>query len=240
MARASAIQDGVGWSSLGFNLKIRSVLAGVALAVAAVSSASAADTAIFGFTPAGVQTMNINGLNSNINAFTHGWFIQTGEHDANNNNYAVGDFGGNTYRNYFYFDSLTGVTSAEFDIGADPSGFLFGGHSSVTWTLYDLNAAINTNQDYMDTSIFDDLGTGVVYGSVTLTAPTSNVVVDLNSAGIAALNAAGLTGSEFGFGGVLTFSGGVPEPATWAMGMLGFGLLGSALRRRRQGALTTA
>ncbi|KTT71398.1 PEPxxWA-CTERM sorting domain-containing protein [Sphingomonas endophytica] len=31
----------------------------------------------------------------------------------------------------------------------------------------------------------------------------------------------------------LTVSGGVPEPATWAMTILGFGIVGAALRRRR-------
>jgi hypothetical protein len=29
--------------------------------------------------------------------------------------------------------------------------------------------------------------------------------------------------------------GGVPEPATWAMMILGFGMIGAALRRRRVG-----
>jgi hypothetical protein len=33
---------------------------------------------------------------------------------------------------------------------------------------------------------------------------------------------------------------GVPEPATWAMMILGFGVVGGALRRRRQGSVASA
>lgn len=37
------------------------------------------------------------------------------------------------------------------------------------------------------------------------------------------------------YGGQLSFTpGAVPEPATWAMMIMGFGLVGSAMRRRRQ------
>lgn len=39
-----------------------------------------------------------------------------------------------------------------------------------------------------------------------------------------------------GYGGQVTFSalaGGVPEPATWGLMLLGFGLMGSSMRRRR-------
>ncbi|WP_293905397.1 PEPxxWA-CTERM sorting domain-containing protein [Phenylobacterium sp.] len=57
------------------------------------------------------------------------------------------------------------------------------------------------------------------------------------------LGTGGITGLNFGPStfvrptfkdGVLTFSAGVPEPATWMSLILGFGLLGAALRRRRE------
>jgi hypothetical protein len=44
---------------------------------------------------------------------------------------------------------------------------------------------------------------------------------------------------SLGFGGGGT-AGGVPEPASWAMLMIGFGGIGSALRRRRLAAIGTA
>jgi choice-of-anchor A domain-containing protein len=40
-----------------------------------------------------------------------------------------------------------------------------------------------------------------------------------------------------GFNGGLTIGSAVPEPATWAMMIIGFGLLGSAIRRKRRVAL---
>ncbi|MBS0479307.1 MAG: PEP-CTERM sorting domain-containing protein [Proteobacteria bacterium] len=36
-----------------------------------------------------------------------------------------------------------------------------------------------------------------------------------------------------GFGAVTPPAGGVPEPATWAMMIMGFGLMGGAIRRQR-------
>jgi hypothetical protein len=38
--------------------------------------------------------------------------------------------------------------------------------------------------------------------------------------------------------GIADVAGGVPEPATWAMMILGFGLVGATARRRRQGAVS--
>ena len=214
-------------------MKVSVLLASAAMLFFA-SQAQAEEVYLFGFSPSGSSVLDTN-IVSNINAFTHGWFEDNGVHEAGNNNYIAGVTAGHEYRDYFSFDSLIGATSASVTIGNDPAiGLSLGGHSSVTWTLYDLGTDINTNQDYSDTSIFNDLGTGVVYGSVTVFGPTDHVTVNLNSAGLAALNKAGDTGSEFNFGGRLTFSGGaVPEPATWALMLTGFGLAGVALRRRR-------
>lgn len=52
----------------------------------------------------------------------------------------------------------------------------------------------------------------------------------------------GLSRGNGSYGGQLSFApGAVPEPATWAMMIVGFGLVGSAMRRRRQSiAFTTA
>lgn len=47
--------------------------------------------------------------------------------------------------------------------------------------------------------------------------------------------------SPFGSGeGAIALGGGVPEPATWALMLLGFGGLGAALRRSRRQAATLA
>ena len=64
-----------------------------------------------------------------------------------------------------------------------------------------------------------------------------------HSAGSRCHNSIVLTATVGGNGGVffdnLSVTGGVPEPAVWAMMLAGFGLMGAALRRRR-GALLAA
>ncbi len=50
------------------------------------------------------------------------------------------------------------------------------------------------------------------------------------------LTITGTTGDDASYGGTLSFAGaaGVPEPSTWLMMILGVGIAGAALRRRRQ------
>lgn len=50
------------------------------------------------------------------------------------------------------------------------------------------------------------------------------------------LTISGTTGGDASYGGTLTFAGaaGVPEPSTWLMMIMGVGIAGAALRRRRQ------
>jgi hypothetical protein len=203
-----------------------------AITLGAATPALAVDTWLFGFSPSGSQILT-DGSNS-IQATQTGWFNQEGTHEANNNNYFVGNFGGNfELRNFFSFDARGVFNTAWLEIGNDPSsGFNPGAGTSVTWTLYDLATTIDTSLQYSDVSIFNDLGTGTVYGSVTVSGPTSLVKVSLNNAGLAALNAAANAGTAFNVGGSLSFSDVVPEPASWAMMIAGFGLVGAAMRRR--------
>lgn len=50
----------------------------------------------------------------------------------------------------------------------------------------------------------------------------------------------GDTAAEFGFNSVVETVSGVPEPATWALMILGAGLIGLTARRQRQGAALAA
>jgi hypothetical protein len=216
-------------------MKISVLLAGAALALAAMPAA-ATTSYLFGFSPSGSQQLIVNG-GGGINTTNTGWFTAPGRHDAGNTNYFVGNDGRWEYRDFASFDAPIGAVSAQVALGNDPTrGLFFGaGVTSVTLTLYDVSRQLNANQDYLDPAIYNDLGSGVVYGSVTISGPTSLVVVNLNQAGVDAINAAGLQGQFFEVGGVLTetFGGGVPEPATWALMIGGFGLAGVALRRRK-------
>jgi hypothetical protein len=207
-----------------------------AITLGAATPALAVDTWLFGYSPVGSQILT-DGSNS-IQATQTGWFDQEGTHNAGNTNYFVGNFGGNfELRNFFSFDARGVFNSAWLEIGnqggtGGGGGFNPGAGTSVTWTLYDLATTIDTSLQYSDVSIFNDLGTGTVYGSVTVSGPTNLVKVSLNNDGLAALNAAANAGTAFNVGGSLSFSDVVPEPASWAMMIAGFGLVGAAMRRR--------
>jgi hypothetical protein len=81
-------------------------------------------------------------------------------------------------------------------------------------------------------------GSGVFTVADTYTFRT----MDLDAAFISDLNAAlGRGETEFAFGGRLDpVRAGVPEPATWAMFLLGFGAIGWTLRGNRRKAAVTA
>ncbi len=60
----------------------------------------------------------------------------------------------------------------------------------------------------------------------------------LNWQGLSSVTFGQLTGSEYlAFDNVVYNAGGVPEPATWAMMIAGFGLAGAAMRRRSAKAI---
>ena len=59
---------------------------------------------------------------------------------------------------------------------------------------------------------------------------------DLPGLGVQHLVVSGTSGGSGSYGGVISFTpvAAVPEPAAWAMMILGLGLAGAALRRQRQ------
>ncbi len=220
----------------------------IAFAVAAPAQA-ASDHYLFAFSPSYLQTLTLNESLTIGAPMQTGWFGNNGLHVANNSNYLAAlapGFGYPETRNFFTFDVGNGVTNASVSIGNDLTlGFGSSNGAPITYTLYDVSAAIDTSLDYSGVpgvSIFDDLGTGAVYGWTTVYGPTAAVVVNFNAAGIAAINAAGDGGNPFTFGGRITVDsnyvppvGPVPEPASWAMMIAGFGLVGAAMRRRSAG-----
>lgn len=100
---------------------------------------------------------------------------------------------------------------------------LLGGASSVTMsTYYDTTNAVSYGGTQLATATFNTLGTSAQGSPVlALTGPFSTTIrydLTFNSAG------------SFNDTAQITA---VPEPATWGMMILGFGLMGGVLRRRK-------
>lgn len=213
---------------LGTN-QMRKLLFSLACAACALSAPAQASY-IFGFSPTGSQTLTLNGTTV-IQAYQTGWFDQNGSHSAGNTNYYTGDDPGFTLRSFFGFNLANvnfPVTSAVLNIGNGNDSGLPG-----TFGVWDFDGTLDTNQSYSSLAIFNDLGSGTFYGSTGVTSGIPIVSVAFNSAALGKLNAS--AGSTFFVGGVLNGTGGaVPEPATWALLILGFGAIGGAMRRSKQ------
>jgi hypothetical protein len=134
----------------------------------------------------------------------------------------------------------TPFTSATLNIGAYDVDSCCGELDTVyamddgVWTLLGSLTGINDTYSYstfvLTSNFFDDIAAGL----------QTRVDIDSLDTGLWSLT---LTKSVLSLDeGVLPpVTPGVPEPATWAMMLLGFGFIGAALRRRtRQGSLALA
>jgi hypothetical protein len=200
-----------------------------------------------------VITASSVGASTVVTASSSGWIRADESSDTSgfgtgiNNNFT--GFEGQAYSNWFEF-TLPGasVTSAVLSI------YNFSANTTVDPdALYSVHAA--------SFYTFAGLSSGVSFGSITLGVADDGtdhwVDINFNAAGIAFINAN--LGSTVQFGGdtvsivdpstcsdcvaafgysdgtpaaTLTLDGAVPEPASWALMVAGFGLMGIAMRRR--------
>lgn len=107
---------------------------------------------------------------------------------------------------------LDAFSLASMNIAYDSLGYT-GGHNHVYSTAYTATPAIG------------GVAPGVYVGFEDLAFPGS----DFN-----------YNDESFVFGNTTSTGGGVPEPATWAMMLMGFGLMGAGLRARRSGTANAA
>lgn len=232
-------------------MRLARILGFLAAAGAALVSGSAMaglSNAIFAYSPDGVQELHLTTTDGNavLGATFTGWWDETGFHDASNNNYIAGVCGSSDscngsdleLRNFFVFglENVTGtILAASLSIGNDATqGYISPNPSS----FFDVFAVLTpldelTASDSGRTDIFGDLADGVLYASQSVSTADNGtqVIISLNNDAIAALNDA--IGNSFAFGGAVRFDHDVPEPASLAL--IGFGLAGLGLARRRKG-----
>jgi hypothetical protein len=233
-------------------------LVAASFSTAAVAGASQAS---FAYTEGqGVNVrLRINGT-TNLTALHRGWVDDFGTNNGGGafGNYLTGICGTSdncngsdqAYRNYFVFDLaniIGAITSAELRLDQPLNRFSesdFDGYISTQpshiYTLWDTDVSGSSLSLARGVGLFNDLGGGVAYGSTTVSAAKNGTIVGVtfNAAGLAALNNYAQQGQRAAFGGALDLVGGaVPEPASWAMMIAGFGFVGAAARRRTKASL---
>jgi hypothetical protein len=138
-----------------------------------------------------------------INFTDRGWYDLNGYHGSDLKNYIVGDNRGtscglceNDFRDFFVFDlssvtqSIASAKLALFNPSSPPIAGYISADPSETYELHDVTTATATLRADHNNSVatWNDLGTGVVYGSRNMTSLDQGdyVEITLNSAAIAA------------------------------------------------------
>jgi len=226
-------------------------LAFVSLLLAVAANASTSK-AIFAFTysPYQLGDVELQTNNGNFVATNTGWYDIGGNHGAANPDYIVGlcgssdscNGGDDVFNNFFAFNGQTGVTSATLSVYLPNPGAIYPGLSafycnctSLTYQLWDVSTPVATlvADNSGATSIFSDLESGLNFGSVVVTPAEqgTQILITLDAAAIASINAAGANGDQWAVGGSI-YGAQSPEPGTLVM--FGSGLLGLAGLARRK------
>jgi hypothetical protein len=133
---------------------------------------------------------------------------------------------------FFHFDGVSG-TFGHNNIAAgsfnDTFHFVLPTAGVFGSTISSIRVSKLTNVDFSSVTLngtaFTTLLSGVVEARY-LTLPVSG--------GEQTINVTGTSGGNASYAGTLAFAvSAIPEPATWAMMVGGFGLVGNAMRRRR-------
>ncbi len=171
-----------------------------------------------------------------------GWITINGVHNKYNSNYIASvRYGDAKINNWGFFD-LSGlvepVQSASLEL------YTSGVFPVVTYTLYDVNATLEeldeerSFRDPKGISLFDDLGSGIAYGSRVYDSSDGYQfrTIALNSDARSAIQSA--AGGRFAIGGTITAVV-VPEPSTWSLMIVGVGAVGFAMRRKSKISIRT-
>ena len=205
-------------------MKLKSLIA--ATAIAAVFSASQAGAAVsvgssLGFTPATLINFEQAPANANINSYYAGQGVTFNTlYNTYGYNFPPNLSGGGA-TNYTPIFNVTAAQDFVINFTSDQqaAGFAFVADSAATFSTY------------LDGSLVDTINAGTGTGSnniVSFTNSNFDQIVFTGSGDHAVLI------DNLGFGGA------VPEPATWAMMLMGFGVMGAAMRSARRKHILTA
>lgn len=225
-------------------MKLSRLLSGAAAAAALALTAAPANAYIFGYSfgGSGNVVLKLDGTTL-VEALDQGWYGQSFGHSPGNDNYyagpendPAGDAVGDDLNNFFVFDLSNfqgGFTSASLVI------FSYTVSSTQDYELFDYTGDIDDLLNGTDGGAHADLESGNSYGLFNYTTADSGNFRELVLGGSALADINAAAGGRFAFGGSVGAAGaGVPEPATWAMMLMGFAGLGGALRARRRMAFT--
>lgn len=147
----------------------------------------------------------------------------------------AGYFGGNLLNG-----SAADIANQQEAIATLPGDFVFDGNWDVLDPAFKISSLTNTNQINFGKTLYGSTIIGAHFGNVAGEAGNVSVfwLFDLGAAGAQYVSLDNMRGFS---NAVLytTGTGAVPEPATWAMMLLGFGLVGGAMRTRRRKPNTT-
>jgi Zn-dependent metalloprotease/methionine-rich copper-binding protein CopC len=138
-----------------------------------------------------------------------GWWDSTGYHSSGNLNYVSGiGSTGADHHDYFVFNlaSVTQIiTGAQLSISNPTNGFT-SNEANETLSFFDVSTTIADliASGSGATAIFNDLGSGAIFGTKTVSSADNGqqVLIDFNADGVNAINAA--RGGNFAAGGALT------------------------------------
>jgi hypothetical protein len=164
-----------------------------------------------------------------LDALDSGFYFDNGTHNPGIENYLTGLFNEEEHRSFFVFDlsSIAGTIEAATlrlfnpEVSATLHGYV-SPDPTETLNIYDVSTpAADITLNAAGVEGFDDLGSGILYGSTTVSAADNGTVVEiaLGGAAIADLNAA--TGLLL-LGGALDTIGGTSDQYVFGFSMAGF------------------